>query len=321
VAKQTKAEKIRQKRWTEIRDRFEQDESYSAIAKDIGVSPATMMKWLMQEGYKYRTKGRYPLSMRPRVKEMVARGWELEDVASILKIEQKLALRWYTEPLPKAKDKSKSKPKENPAPKRHQLSIQAQRLIGDPRVPRHKRGKNWELNQKRFVIDLIKKRFSVIEVYRIMGASKVRQSKIWKELIGKRRTPPNFPSEEGPARPRHVLGETARQKQRRTRGELAAARRKDAKERGLARRKSLAAQRREAAREGTREVQTVSATPAGSPPPEPGTPVVTPPPGEPRVFVEPRALPPSRESELPRPPWERKKKPKKKPKKKKRRRR
>jgi hypothetical protein len=46
-----------------------------------------------------------------------------------------------------------------------------------------------------------------------------------------------------------------------------------------------------------------------------------PPAEEERVFVEPRALPPSRETALPRPPWERKKKKPKKPKKKKRKRR
>jgi hypothetical protein len=309
--KLTKAEQIRQKRWPEIRDRIEQEESYSAIAKDIGVSPATMLKWLMQEGYKYKTKGRYPVAMRGRVKEMVERGWEIEDVAEILKVDKLLAVRWYTEPLPEPKEKA---PKENPAPRRHQLSAQAQRLIGDPAVPRHKRGRKWEMNQKRFVVDLIKKRFSVIEIYRIMGASKARQSRIWKEVVSKHRTPPNFPSEDGPAKPMRRLGESPRAKQRRTRRELAAARRRDAKSRGLQRRRSLAEQRRAAVREGTRP-------PAALPPPEPGTPVVMPPAEEERVFVEPRALPPSRETALPRPPWERKKKKPKKPKKKKRKRR
>jgi len=320
MAKQTKAEKLRQERWVEIRDRFEKGDPYSAIAKDIGVSPATMMKWLIEEGYKYKTKGRYPRAMRPRVKEMADRGWEIEDIAEILKIDKLLAVRWYKDPIPEPKKRTA---KENPAPRRHQLSAQAQRLIGDSRVPRHRRGRNWEVNQKRFVVDLIRKRFSVIEIYRIMGASKARQSKIYKELVGKRRTPPNFPSEEGPARPIHRLGESPRERQRRSRRDLAAARRKGARERGVERRKSLMEQRRAAVREGTAEAAPEviqEAPPAGMPPPEPGTPVVMPPADESRVFVDSRDLPPGRETPLPRPPWERKKQKKPKKKKKKRRR-
>ena len=314
MARQTKAEKLRQERWTEIRDRYEQGESYSKIANDIKVSPATMLKWLIEEGYKYKTVGRYPRAMRSRVKEMAGRGWEIEDIAEVLKVDKRLAVRWYAEPIPETKRNPKS-PKKNPAPRRNQLSLSAQRLIGDKRVPRHKRGRKWEVEQNRFVVDLIKKRFSVIEIYRIMGASKARQSRIWKELVSKRRTPPNFPSEEGPARPIHRLGQTERQKQRHSRRELAAARRKDARERGLVRQKSLGAQRRAAALDGT-------TAPAALPPPPPGTPLVLPPaPEKTRAFIEPPAmLPPSRESELPRPPWEReKKKPKKKPKKRKKR--
>lgn len=310
MPKQTKAEKLRQKHWPEIQKRVERSESYVAIAKDIGVSPATMLKWLMEEGYRYRTKGRYPQAMRSRVKEMVDdRDWEIEDVAKLLRVDKKLAARWYVEPLPEPR----SGPKKNPAPRRHQISAQAQRLIGDPRVPRHKRGRKWELNQKRFVVDLIKKRFSIIEIYRIMGASKARQSKIWKELVGRRRTPPNFPSEEGPAMPRRALGESRRQQQRRSRRQLAAQRRRHALDRAEGRRRGLRDARRAALKEGEE-------APPAIPPPESGGPIVSPPAEEPtRAFVEPRALPPSRETALPRPPWERKKK--KKPKKKKRRRR
>lgn len=258
--------------------------------------------------------------MRVRVKEMADRNWELEDIANILKIDKLLAARWYAQPIPEPK---KSSPKKNPAPKRHQLSIQAQRLIGDSRVPRHKRGRKWEIDQKRFVVDLIRKRFSIIEVYRIMGASKAKQSKIYKELVGRRRTPPNFPSEEGPARPIQYLSDSPRERQRRSRRRLAAERRKSARERGLQRRQSLDEQRR-AAISSTRRAALPpadSGTPAALPPPAPGTPPVSPPADErTRAFIEPRALPPSRETDLPRPPWERKqkKKPKKKKQKKKR---
>lgn len=308
MTQQTKAEKLRKERWPEIRKRVEEGESYSAIAKDIGVSPATMLKWLMEEGYKYRTKGRYPQAMRRRVKELVdQQDWEIEDVALLLQIDKTLAARWYTEPLPE----SKKRPKKNPAPRRHQLSAQAQRLISDPRIPRHKRGRKWEAEQKHFVVDLIRKRFSIIEIYRISGASKARQSKIWKELVSKRRTPPNFPSEEGPAMPRRALRETQAQRQRRSRRQLTAQRRRHAIDRSEGRRKALQEGRHAAIREGEEP-------PGALPPPRPEGPVVPPPaPESTRVFIEPRALPPSRETALPRPPWEkkRKKKPKKKKKK------
>jgi len=88
------------------------------------------------------------------------------------------------------------------------------------------------------------------------------------------------------------------------------------------RRKTLLEQRKAAAQEGTDadEVKIIhEAVPVATPPPELGTPVVSPPAEEQRVFVEPRDLPPGRETPLPRPPWERMKK--KKPKKKKRKRR
>ena len=175
-------------------------------------------------------------------------------------------------------------------------------------------------------MDLIRKRFSVIEIYRIMGASKARQSKIYKELVSRRRTPPNFPSEEGPARPLRRLGESPRARQRRSRRELSAARRRGARARGVERKLSLEEKRRAAAMAGIgeEEVQVPwEEPPVVVPPPEPGVPVVVPPAEKRRVFVDPSELPPGRETPLPRPPWEReKKKPqkKRKPKKKKRRR-
>lgn len=61
---------------------------------------------------------------------------------------------------------------------------------------RHKRGSWWTTEQKQNVIGLIHRGFSIDEVYRAAGASKVRQSKIWKELINPRQTPPNFPSQQ-----------------------------------------------------------------------------------------------------------------------------
>ena len=318
MAKQTRAQQIRQERWPEIRERFENGESYPAIAKDVGVSSATMLKWLIEEGYKYRTKGRYPRAMRRRAKEMVERGdWEIEDVAEILKVDKKLVAKWYA-----SKEPDKPHRKKNPAPRRNQLSPQAQRLIKDPRVPRHKRGRRWELEQKRFVVQLIRKRFSIIEVYRIMGASKARQSKIWKELVGRDSTPPNFPTEEGPRRVRRALPESPGQRKRRALQEARTFRRREArdrlKERRKVRRKALHERRHKAIKAPE---EPPALPPAGEPPALPPAPVAVPPPGpeETRAFVEPEMVPPSRQTALPRPPWERKKK--KKPKKKKKRRR
>lgn len=304
MAKQTKAEKIRTKRWTEIRDRYEQREPYSSIAKDIGVSPATMLKWLIQEGYKYKTKGRYPRAMQKRAKQMLDREWEIEDVADLLKVEKKLVATWYARPLPEPR----KKPKENPAPRRHQLSYRARQLIGDDRVPRHRRGKRWEPKQKQYVTRLIRDRFSVIEIYRIMGASKARQSKIWKEIVGRRKTPPNFPTEKGPIYERRRLSESAQQRQRRFRRDVRVLRRQEAKDK-MKERKRLLHDRRRAAADAIELPETQR------PPPQeraPGTAIPLPPvPGAPpppregtRAFIEPEITPPSRQSELPRPPWE-----------------
>lgn len=309
MPKQTKAQKIREARWEEIQYRYESGEKYPSIANDIGVSAATMLKWLTEEGYKYKTKGRYPQSMRLRAKEMVKeRDWEIEDVAELLNVDKKLVAQWYT-----SSDEPKPRKKKNPAPRRNQLSPEAQRLIKDPRVPRHKRGRKWELEQKRFVVQLIKKRFSIIEIYRIMGASKARQSQIWKELVSKRGTPPNFPSEEGPKRKHRPLRESSEQRKRRALREAKTFQRQEAKrqlkERRKVRRKELH-ERRHRAIEAPEEPPALP--PAEQSPAPPSSPVVVPPPSEgppkTRAFIEPEKIPPSRQTQLPRPPWERRRK-------------
>lgn len=309
MTKQTRAQKIREARWEEVQYRYENGEKYASIASDIGVSAATMLKWLTEEGYKYKTKGRYPQVMRLRAKEMVKeRDWEIEDVANLLNVDKKLIAQWYV-----SSGEKKPRRRENPAPRRNQLSPEAQRLIKDPRVPRHKRGRKWEIEQKRFVIQLIKKRFSIIEIYRIMGASKARQSQIWKELVSKTSTPPNFPSEEGPKRKRRALQESPEQRKRRAKKETKIFQRQEAKrrlkERRKIRRKELH-ERRHRAIEAPEEPPALP--PAESPPALPPSPVVVPPPSEgspkTRAFIEPENIPPSRQTQLPRPPWERKNK-------------
>lgn len=119
---------------------------------------------------------------------MVARGYEPEEVADKLKTRPDNIRQWAAE-YPHWTTRGQRVIREkllrkNPAKRIHENQ--------DPW--RHKRGTYWGREQKLNVVDLIKRGFSVRDVYLLGGASKRKQSEFWKEITGRNTPPPNFPS-------------------------------------------------------------------------------------------------------------------------------
>jgi transposase len=177
--------KLKEK-WNEISNRFEKGESCNELAKKYDLSSTTLQRWLMKDGYIHRKKGRYPNAMHAKARDLHRRGFNFDRIAAIQNVSVEKIIEWCNEKY----DKNERRRLSNPAPRREDLSQEAQKIIKSKRKPRHIRNKWWTKEQKDFVVKLIKRRLPVIAVYRATGASRARQSKIFREYYNK--TPINF---------------------------------------------------------------------------------------------------------------------------------
>ena len=187
---------------------YERGQEIKVIAQETGVSPPTITKWLIQEGYRRRKKGRVPLAMKARILDLKSRGWELDQISSLLRIDLDQAREWskpFANPiLGGEKDPLKIKGQK----KRKKDKVRG-RGRGRPPKPskkkdkwppdRHKCDKHWTPLEKSYVIELIEKGISPLAIYRKTRASRKRQIKIWREGGGAG-FPPNFPPPKGPFR-------------------------------------------------------------------------------------------------------------------------
>lgn len=166
------------------------------IALETGVSPPTIAKWLKQEGYKHKTKGRIPLAMKARVRELHIRGWEDMEIARLLNLGMghvKELSKPKQNPILSGKDPLKVKGQKKKK-KKGKKSKKPKLQPGEKWPPdRHKCRKHWKENEKTFVLQLINKGISPLAIYKRMRASKKRQIRIWQEAGGKG-NPPNFPA-------------------------------------------------------------------------------------------------------------------------------
>lgn len=210
MANRAETQAIHLESFDAIAEGFEAGQDEVELAAEYGVSPPTIGRWLMKAGYKHRGRGRYPMAVKERAADLRARGWDFEAIAKLLKVDRELVDEWVRG-VPK---NVPGRAKRNPGKGR--VSEEAQELIDNPPWERHKRGRWWTEEQKLNVLDLMKRGFSPLEVFRIAGASVARQRSIWRET-GSRREPPNI---------------RARDKERRARKELEAEREERKKKSG-----------------------------------------------------------------------------------------
>lgn len=290
--RKTRAHKIREKHWPEIERAYFAGMPYTQIADQINVAPTTLAKWLREEGLRHKgTRGRYPKAMHGKARELYKKGWKVEQLVHLLNVPEERVEIWL-------KTKPSSEPEKrrvkNPAPKNTKLSRRAQRLLSDPPVPRHKPNSAWTKKEKKYVEGLIKKGMTVLEIYRVAGASKARQSRIWKEM-GHKGPPPNFPSQEdkkkvGKKRKRARVKEAKKEQVSQLREELAETQLQLEQERKRTRKRALARRRREAEAAGEVRVSQIVDSPEELAAAESAVPLPEP----------PRGLPPGRQTPLPR---------------------
>ena len=188
---------------------YEGDVEVKAIARDVGVSPPTVAKWLTEEGYKHKRKGRVPLAMKARVRDLHLRGWEPERISRLLRLSPEQVAAW-------------SDPKQNPilGGEKDPLKVKGERRRkrdktggrkggrtkrkkpsgkrGGPWPPaRHLCRKHWTAPEEAYVLQLMESGIRPLVIYRRMRASKSRQMKIWRKF-GNEGTPPNFPEPKEP---------------------------------------------------------------------------------------------------------------------------
>lgn len=188
---------------------YEAGEDLKVIAHEAGVSAPTVTKWLTQEGYRHKAKGRYPIAMKTRARDLRRRGWKVGKIANLLRVPRDRVLEWSglsknpilggeKDPLKlKGKSGKKKKGKKGKGKKgKKGKSVESSKSPDYP-PPRHKCRRHWTKTEEQYVIELMKKGVSVLGVYRRMRASKKRQARIWKKYGG-RGMPPNFP----PKKPR-----------------------------------------------------------------------------------------------------------------------
>jgi hypothetical protein len=204
---------------------YEMGTDVKTIAGQVGVSPPTVAKWLTNEGYKRKKKGRIPLAMKARVNDLHQRNWTDDQIAGFLKLSVEQVRSFYG-------------PRENPGPlggekdplkiqggrKRKQLKAKGKKR-GRPRKeekpkgatwppPRHKCRKHWTPVEESYVMQLMEKKVAPAVIYKRMRASRARQRRIWKKYGGKG-NPPNFPPPKGPYTPPPSPPTTAEAKKRR----------------------------------------------------------------------------------------------------------
>lgn len=172
------------KHFEDIVREFEGGAEETDIAARYGVSGPTIGRWLTKAGYKHRGRGRYPIAMKQRAADLHSRGWSMDAISDLLKVDRDFVDEWIREA---------PKPEKNPRkrPAKQKISARAQELIDNPPWERHKRGRRWTEEQKKNVLDLMVRKFTPLEVFWIAGASRARQRMIWQEFGGKGH-PPNL---------------------------------------------------------------------------------------------------------------------------------
>jgi hypothetical protein len=203
-----KVQELRERRMSKVVRAYERGMPLSQIAEKAGVSPPTVAKWLVQEGYKHKTKGRIPLAMKARVRDLHLRGWSARQISTLLKLsiprveqlsdpKENPILGGEKDPL-KVKGLKKKKAKRA---KRGRPPKEKKEKSEEWPPKRHRCRKHWKENEKAYVIQLIEKGIPPATIYKRMRASKSRQIRIWREAGGNG-MPPNFPPPKGPFEPR-----------------------------------------------------------------------------------------------------------------------
>ena len=203
-----KVQELRDRRMSKVVRAYERDMPLSQIAEKAGVSAPTVAKWLVQEGYKHKNKGRIPLAMKARVRELHLRGWSARQISSLLKLGiprvEQLSNPKENPILGGEKDPLKMKGMKKKPPKRTKRGRppKEKKEKGEEWPPkRHRCRKHWSDNEKAYVIELIENGIPPAAIYKRMRASKSRQTRIWREATGSNGLPPNFPAPKGPFEP------------------------------------------------------------------------------------------------------------------------
>lgn len=183
---------------------YERGSGLKSIAKSVGVSPPTIAKWLTQEGYKRSKKGRVPLAMKARVRDLHKRGWGPGAIGELLNLSQDQVSEWsrpQQNPVIGGKDplrvKGQKTKKKDKAKGLKRSGKKALPKGVDWPPPRHKCRKHWTPTEEEYVLELMKKKVKPLAIYKRMRASRKRQMRIWRKY-GNEGMPPNFPPSKGP---------------------------------------------------------------------------------------------------------------------------
>jgi len=147
---------------------FEGGAELRDIASKYEVSAPTITNWLIEAGYKHRRRGRYPIAMKEKAVELAGRGWEPVAIAKLLRVKLPYARQWLGL---------------DPEPESTVLGRDAVRM-DEPESMRHKVGRRWTQEQKERVFGFLQapEVFTVANIYKLTGASRDRQQKIWAEF-------------------------------------------------------------------------------------------------------------------------------------------
>ena len=173
-----------------------------SIARQVGVSPPTVSKWLTEEGYKRKKKGRVPLAMKARVMDLHRRGWDRSRIASLLCLSGDQVEEWSSpqknpilggekDPLKVKGQRGRKKDKVQGRKRGRPKKVQAKKGEKWP-PPKHKCRKHWTPVEESYVLQLMENGIKPGAIYRRMRASRKRQIKIWRKNGGTG-LPPNFP--------------------------------------------------------------------------------------------------------------------------------
>lgn len=189
---------------------YERGMPMTEIAERSGVSPPTISKWLTQEGYKHKNKGRILLAMKARVRDLHLRGWSRDSISLLLGLSPR-HVEEFSNPkenpiLGGEKDPLKVKGLKKKVKKKKKKKKDKNLVEWPPK--RHKCRKHWTADEKAYVLQLIQNDVSPADIYKRMRASRSRQIRIWKEAGGKG-LPPNFPPSKGPFVPPGPTGGAA----------------------------------------------------------------------------------------------------------------
>lgn len=186
---------------------YEKGTPMKDIAERVGVSPPTIDKWLTKEGYRHKKRGRYPIAMKARARDLQNRGWSEERIASLMDVSEGQIQEWLQlkenpvlggekDPL-KIRGGRKAKGKKKP--RKSKKALLAAPKGGWP-PPRHKCRKHWSPVEENYVLQMMQRKISILDIYKRMRASRQRQLRIWRKYGGKG-LPPNFPPPKEPPKP------------------------------------------------------------------------------------------------------------------------